>query len=81
MGAVVVKKILWSLLAALLAALASWILTVNLYTTVKAFEHANAAPAHAFRWGFVIAGVAATAVFVFTLYVLVRRDRRKTSAE
>lgn len=75
-----VKNILWSLLAALLAALASWIVTVNLYTTVKAFQHADAAPAHAFRWGFAVAAVAAAAVFAFTLYVRVRRDRRKASA-
>ncbi|HEV2424857.1 MAG TPA: hypothetical protein VGZ29_08520 [Terriglobia bacterium] len=73
------KNILWSLMAALLAALACWIVTVNLYTTAKAFQHAGAAPARAFRWGFVIAAVAAAAVFVLTLYVLVARDRRKTS--
>lgn len=72
------KNILWSLLAALLAALASWIVTVNLYTTVKAFQHADAAPAHAFRWGFAVAGLAGVAVFIFTLYRLAIR-RRKTS--
>ncbi len=76
-----VKNILLSLLAALLAALAAWILTVNVYTTVKAFQHAAAAPSQAFRWGFGIAGVAAAAAFVFTFYVLAVRRRRKMSAK
>jgi len=75
----VVKNILLSLLAALIAALASWIVTVNLYTTVKAFEHADAAPAHAFRWGFGVAGGAGAVVFAFTLYVLVVQRGGKAS--
>jgi hypothetical protein len=69
----VAKTILLSALAALLAALAAWIVTVNIYTTVKAFEHASAAPAEAFRWGFGIAGGAAVVVFAFTLRILRRR--------
>ena len=68
------KSILLSVLAALLAALAAWIVTVNIFTTVKAFEHMPAAPAQAFRWGFRIAGGAALVVFAFTLRVL--RHRR-----
>lgn len=72
------KSILLGVLAALLASLAAWIVTVNIYTTVKAFEHAPAAPAHAFRWGFGIAAVAAVIVFTFTLYALTIRRRNKT---
>ena len=71
------KSILLSVSAALLAALAAWIVTVNVYTTVKAFEHKPAAPALAFRWGFGIAGVAGVVIFTLTLYALAIRRRSK----
>ena len=71
------KIILLALLAALLAALAAWIVTVNIYTTVKAFEHTPAAPAQAFHWGFGMAGGVAVVVFAFTLHL---SWRRKTAA-
>ena len=71
------KRILLSVLAALLAALAAWIVTVNIYTTVKAFEHTPAAPAQAFRWGFGIASLAGLAVFIFALHAVSTRHRRK----
>jgi len=74
----VAKSIVISVLAALLAALAAWIVTVNVYTTVKAFEHTLAAPAQAFRWGFGIAGLAGAAIFTLTLYALAVRRRGQT---
>jgi hypothetical protein len=73
----VVKSILLSALAALLSALAAWIVTVNVYTTVKTFRHVPPAPAEAFRLGFEVAGVATAAVFALTLYGIERRRNRK----
>ena len=70
------KHTLAAILAGALAALAAWIITVNLYVTSKAFAHATAARAAAFRAGFSAAGVAGAAVFLLTLYLLRRRRAR-----
>ena len=68
------RQILVSLLGAALTSLAAWIITVNLYVTSRAFAHAAAVRASAFRAGFMVAGGVGAMAFFLALY-LQRRGR------
>jgi hypothetical protein len=76
-----VKNVLLSALAAVVSALAAWIITVNVYTTAMAFRHAVAAPSQAFRLGFEVAGVVGILFFALVFYGRKHRHSSKTTTK
>lgn len=64
----IAKRLMISLLVAALAFLAAFIITVNFYTTWKAFAHESAARSAALWCGFLSAGIVGAVAFSVTLY-------------
>lgn len=66
----IVKRVMISLLVAVLAFLAAFIITVNFYTTWKAFARESAARSAALHCGFLGAGIVSSVAFCVTLYLI-----------
>ena len=71
-----VRNILLSILLAVLAFLAAWILTVNLDVTWYSFGGQEVARRAAFRLGFEVAAAASAIVFLVALYWMEWRRMR-----
>jgi hypothetical protein len=71
-----------SVLVAALAFLASFIITLNFYTTAKAFAHQTSTRSDAFFWGFLVAGVVSAIALVLSLYLTLmkRRPQRESTS-
>ena len=67
------------MLVAALAFLASFIITLNFYTTAKAFAHQAVTRADAFFWGFLVAGIVGAMALVLSLYLTLMK--RKSASE
>ena len=63
------RRVTVSLLAAVLAFLAAFIIALNFYSTWAALAHQAASRRSAFLWGFVVAGMASVVTFGVALYL------------
>ena len=74
----ILKRVTISLLVGALAFLAAFIITINFYTTWKAFAHQAATRSSALFAGFLTAGIVSAIAFGGALYLI---GHKKTSAK